>query len=1303
MNKEAIKGRPAKNGVRLFLAQVLRWLVEPTAGAGEKDRQKLSLLSAFLLLITINSLIGVIVTRGMDSDFWISMLFVTAISAVGYGLSRTRYYKPALIIALGVPALSVIGAVIIGTEPTSIIQSLAWLVLPFLLASIFLSRLATLIVATSYLVFLAVILPFTTVAPEATGEMIAFFLMVFLLVIAIAAIRKRGQSRVENELVKRVKAEEELRVNEERFRLLADNASDMIIRLQLSPTFKTDYVSPSSERITGYAPEEFYADPELVKKMVHPEDRQLFTDYADLKKSEYRPIALRLVRKDGTVIWTEQTFTTIHDHNGQPVAVHVISRDVTERRLMEENIQAEKNKLESLIGAMDCTLTIQDRDFNIIYQNESSELASGGGHIGEKCYRVYEGRDTVCEGCPVAKAFKDGKSHTSERQRLEPSGEITFWENTANPIRDAEGNIVSCLEVARDITKRKKAEQTLADEATRRHILVAQSLDGIVVLDEDAKVVEANQKFAEMLGYTPEEVRELHTWDWDKNFPPDKLLEMGRNVDEKGLHLETKHRRKDGSVIDVEISINGAIVAGRKLIFCVSRDITERKEAEQALADEATRRRILVDESSDGIVVLGEKGKVYEANKRFAEMLGYTPEEVRKLSVWDWEFQYPREQVAEMIATVGPEGDHFETKHRRKDGSAFDVEISTNGAVVSGQKLIFCVCRDITERKKAEEALQESEEKFSKAFRSHPTAVALSTMKDGRFLEVNEAFLRNYGYSREEVIGHSSKELGLWVKPKDRVRILRIMREKGQVLNEEYEARIKSGEIRTMTFSAEPIEIAGERCIIASTDDITERKRMEEEIQKSEERYRMIFESANDIIILLDNKGKIVDVNPRISAVGYSRDQLLGKNFRTLTQVMPKKSVAIIAKSFTLRMLGIDVPPYEVEMHKSDGAKLKIEISAVAVKDKDKVVGTLATLRDVTERKKAESALRYQRELIDQIIATTPNAVMVIDREMKVLLANATFYKNFGLTKARVENKPIHEIIEGEELNQALSSAIKNNKKNLSFEFRYELKSVSRIFIATITEMQNKRYLILLNDVTEEREKQERLYLTDRLASVGEMASGVAHELNNPLTSIMGLSSLMARENNIPAEAREDLTAINSEAQRCAAIVKNLLAFARKHVPKREPLLVGKILEDVLQLRAYEHHGHNVIVETDFAGDLPDVLGDYFQLQQVFLNIILNAETAMVDASGGGTLRITGERIDGNIRLSFSDDGPGIAKRDLGLIFNPFFTTKEVGKGTGLGLSICYGIVASHGGKIYARNNNDEGATFVVELPVAGN
>ncbi|MCJ7426718.1 MAG: PAS domain S-box protein, partial [Dehalococcoidales bacterium] len=259
----------------------------------------------------------------------------------------------------------------------------------------------------------------------------------------------------------------------------------------------------------------------------------------------------RVITPSGELTFWENTANPIRDAKGKIVSCLEITRNITVRKQAEGALQEEQNKLQSLIGAMEYTLTIQDKDLNIIYQNEASKLASGGDHIGEKCYRVYEHRDTVCDGCPVAKAFKDGKSHHAERRRTEPSGEITYWENTANPIRDAKGKITSCLELARDITERKRAEEALVDEATRRRILIDQSLDGIVILDENSKVYEANQKFCEMLGYTPEEVRELHTWDWDTQWTKEQLLEMGRNVDEAGLHLETYHRRKDGTIFDV--------------------------------------------------------------------------------------------------------------------------------------------------------------------------------------------------------------------------------------------------------------------------------------------------------------------------------------------------------------------------------------------------------------------------------------------------------------------------------------------------------------------------------------------------------------------------------------------------------------------------------------------------------------------------------------------------------------------------------------------------------------------------------
>ncbi len=334
------------------------------------------------------------------------------------------------------------------------------------------------------------------------------------------------------------------------------------------------------------------------------------------------------------------------------------------------------------------------------------------------------------------------------------------------------------------------------------------------------------------------------------------------------------------------------------------------------------------------------------------------------------------------------------------------------------------------------------------------------------------------------------------------------------------------------------------------------------------------------------------------------------------------------------------------------------------------------------------------------MFATIPSAVAVVGSYTRLLLANQKFQELFNLSGADIKNKTLGKTVPVKELEDAFNKVMNTGIKETSLEFRITAGGKLRTFTTGIVKIQGERYLVFMNDITEEREKQERWYLTDRLASIGEIASGVAHELNNPLTTIIGLSGMLL-ENKVEEGMQEDLNDINSEAERCAAIVKNLLTFARKHAPKRELIHVSKIVEDVLKLRSYELNTRNIKVETCFAPDVPEIMADYFQMQQVFLNIILNAESAMLEAHKSGVLKISASRVNGHVKISFTDNGPGVSPENVGNLFTPFFTTKEVGKGTGLGLSICFGIVTSHGGKIYLGHSSGKGATFVIELPVS--
>jgi PAS domain S-box-containing protein len=349
---------------------------------------------------------------------------------------------------------------------------------------------------------------------------------------------------------------------------------------------------------------------------------------------------------------------------------------------------------------------------------------------------------------------------------------------------------------------------------------------------------------------------------------------------------------------------------------------------------------------------------------------------------------------------------------------------------------------------------------------------------------------------------------------------------------------------------------------------------------------------------------------------------------------------------------------------------------------------------------KSETRLRSQKEVIGYIIDNTPNAVLATNENGHIVLVNKAFSEMFGLKASDIYGQAYNTVAQlGNlipETKVFLDSGSQRTSKNIQYVYNGNKKS----FIVNFARLnEEKMFFIILTDITEEQARQERLHLTHRLASVGEMASGIAHELNNPLTGIIGLSELLVDE-DISDTIKDDISAINSEAKRAAVVVKNMLSFARKHSPSKQLTQINTILEDVLALRRHEHKNHNIQVVAALAKDLPEITADPYQIQQVFINIVLNAEQAMVEAHGKGTLTISSMKAGDKIRVTFTDDGPGIDRENMHRIFDPFFTTKEVGKGTGLGLSICYGIITAHDGLIYAKNENGKGATFIIELPI---
>jgi PAS domain S-box-containing protein len=471
----------------------------------------------------------------------------------------------------------------------------------------------------------------------------------------------------------------------------------------------------------------------------------------------------------------------------------------------------------------------------------------------------------------------------------------------------------------------------------------------------------------------------------------------------------------------------------------------------------------------------------------------------------------------------------------------------------------------------------------------------------------------------------------------------------------------------------------------------------------SEEKLRQIFESVTDGISVLDLEGIITEANQRtVEMHGFgSKNELLGKSVFEL--LAPHEQTKLAADLKQAVKEGA-ISGVEYTLLRADGSEFPGELSISILKDaQGSPFGHITIAKDVTKREEMDEALKLAAEEWSRTFDSINDAICINSKDFRFLRANKAFADMYQVEHSQVIGRRCYEVthkskepIEGCPHRETLRTA-----KPAKAEFFMNGKG-TYVEISTSPIFDEKGKVVgsvhITRDITEQKKQSERLMSTDRLASLGELAAGTAHEFNNPLTSIIVLSEMLMEKG--PDSIRDDLTLINNEARRAANVARNLLAFGGKHTPVKQLYQLNSVIEDVLELRAYEHKSSNIDVERHLAPDLPEIMVDYFQMQQVFMNIIINAEYFMIQAHGEGTLTITTQKENGTVRISFADDGPGITPENLNRIFDPFFTTKEAGKGTGLGLSICHSIVVEHGGQIYVRSQLGKGTTIFIELPI---
>ena len=637
-----------------------------------------------------------------------------------------------------------------------------------------------------------------------------------------------------------------------------------------------------------------------------------------------------------------------------------------------------------------------------------------------------------------------------------------------------------------DITERKRTEHALRESELRRRLAVEAAQLGTW----EWNLVTGKHIWSEiqetLWGYTPGTFPGT-TDAFTSRIHPIDLPEIwlaGNRAKENRRPFRTEYRvlRPDGSMRwiashgQLQFNAQGTPIYAMGVVL----DITERKRSEEALVLEATRRRILVEGSRDGIVVLDQQGRVFEANRHFAEMLGYSVDEVHQLCVWDWNVPLTREQLLEAIRILGPEGDFFETCHRRKDGSMFQVEVSSNGAELGGQKLIFCVCRDISERKQAELVLQQS-----LLFRHEAEKIA----RIGAWKVNPESDYLYWTKGVYEILGipldyKPGLQEGLKYYDSDSIPVLQAALQKtlqdGTPFTIEAGVTTLSGrKLRTEVRGFRYMQEGGQSFVMGTFQDITERKQAEEALRASEVRFRGTLESMMEGCQIIGFNWKYHFINTVAAGQGKMTVQEL--TGCTMMEAYPGIETTDVFRRLKQCMQNRVPQAFENEFVFPEGAKGWYQLLVQPVPE-----GIFILSLDITERKKAEMALSERQEIFSNIVGQASDAIAVVDGVTGQFVEfNTAAHEGLGYTRTEFAELGIAQI-QAENSPEAIQQNLDSVRKRgaLSFESKHRHRNGSlrdvRVSIRQL-HIQDHDYMAVVWTDTTERKRSEARVAKDAL------------------------------------------------------------------------------------------------------------------------------------------------------------------------------------------------------------------------------
>ncbi len=892
-------------------------------------------------------------------------------------------------------------------------------------------------------------------------------------------------------------------------------------------------------------------------------------------------------------------------------------------------------------------------------------------------------------------------------------------------------------DLLKEIDSLKQKVHELQDFESSYKMMFDGAAEGILVADLRTRQIRyANTALCAMFGYANEEMLQLDIGQiHPRQFLPDVLARFDDlSGEKKQWALNIPCLRKDGAIFSVNISKTVIVFKGALCNAGFFTDMTEHQKAQEDLRASEKRYREIFATSRDGIFITSPEGRWIDCNDAALDIFGYESRQIL--------FQIPVTQLylnpddrAALTALIEKQGyvKEHSVQLRRCDGSVVDVLI-TGGLRRDAQgKVIdyYGTLRDITRQKQAEEELRKNEE-ILRLITDNMSDMIRVTDLDGTNLYQSPSHFKRLGYRPEDRMNKSVFDI---IHPDDLDRCLRVFKE--GVIQEhsvtlEYRVRHADGHYVWLESIGDSLRDAHGKmtAIVICSREITERKKMEDELVKSEQKYRGIIKDMQEAYYEGDLAGNFVFINDALCrCIGYSAEEMIGANHRKFQdEVTAKKFYRDFNQVFKT---GRPRQGIETEFNRKDGSKASFEISASLRKDAyGHPIGFAGIALDVTARKRTEEALRLSEENFRRSLDDSPLGARIVSATGDTIYANRTLLDLYGYKNIEeLRNTPTKDRYAPESYTEFLERRQKRRKGKF-VPSEYEVSIIRkdgdvrrlRAFRKEILWNGASQFQILYNDVTErkraEEERdalQERLYRAEKMEALGRMAGGVAHDLNNVLGGLTGYSELLLMEIPKGHPARANAEKIMLSTKKGTAIVQDLLTLARRGVMSPGVMNLNAVIAAFVKTPVFDEiksRHPRVTFSLACQVELMNIKGSPLHLEKALMNLILNAAESIKE-EGEVTLRTESRYIDTPVKgyeeisegdyviLSVSDTGMGIPAEHRGKIFEPFYSKKAMGRsGTGLGLSIIWGTVKDHNGYIDVHTEVGKGTTFTLYFPV---